>query len=44
MLQPIIGVFFACLLLLFDQDLSKNCEIDDKDSLLKKPLRVKERT
>ena len=33
MLQPIIGGFFACVRLLFDQHLTKNCEIDGKDRL-----------
>ena len=30
MLRPMIDVFFACLHLRFDQDLTKNWEIDDK--------------
>ena len=33
MLQPIISVFFACLHVLFDQDLTKDYEIHDKDRL-----------
>ena len=42
MVQPIIGIFFTCLHLLFDQDLTKNCEIDDKDHLPNNATECKE--
>ena len=44
MLQPTFGVFFPCSHLLCEQDLTKNCEIDDKDHLPNNAAESKEKT
>ena len=43
MLQPIIGVFWLVYILLFDQDLTKECEIDKKDRLPNNAAESKEK-